>query len=121
VRVLKCFPEALDAPEQQRAEAGQHQNGPAICGVGGANRSETEGDAPRLDGENPLIERFDDVLELHVLVAQQLSNIARNNDVVRARHGQPFTYDSFSATFPSRMRKTSTPRTCPGVPSRTQV
>ena len=39
-----------------------------------------------------------------------------------ARHvlsSHPFTYDSFSATFPSRTRKTSTPRTYPGVPSRT--
>ena len=29
----------------------------------------------------------------------------------------PFTYDSFSATFPSRTRKTSTPRMWPSVPS----
>lgn len=26
-------------------------------------------------------------------------------------HRQPFTYESFSATFPSRTRNTSTPRT----------
>ena len=30
---------------------------------------------------------------------------------------QPFTYERFSAIFPSWIRKTSTPRTCPGDPS----
>src|SRR5690606_32147450 len=33
---------------------------------------------------------------------------------------QPLTYERFSDTFPSRTRKTSTPRTRPGCPSRTQ-
>ena len=30
---------------------------------------------------------------------------------------QPFTYERFSAIFPSWIRKASTPRTCPGDPS----
>ncbi len=38
----------------------------------------------------------------------------------RPAGASPVTYDSFSATLPSRTRNTSTPRTCPGLPSRSQ-